>query len=119
MGEELARAGTHGPGFAVHNDINGGYLNRLATPPTGPLWIRAPGGPTKGTSSMPSPLQVLARLTAAGVTGGLLTTGLTALPATADDRPLPAGRVAGSRTPSSPATPRPAWPSASTPGPPS
>ena len=43
---------------------------------------------------MPSPLQVLARLTAAGVTGGLLLTGLTALPATADDRPLPPGRIA-------------------------
>ena len=45
---------------------------------------------------MTSPRQVLARLTAAGVTGGLLLTGLTtvtALPATADDRPLPAGRT--------------------------
>ena len=31
MGEELAHAGVHGPGFAVHNDIIGGYLNRLAT----------------------------------------------------------------------------------------
>ncbi len=47
---------------------------------------------------MSSPLQVLARLTAAGVTGGLLLTGLTALPATADDRPLPAGRIAKSYT---------------------
>ena len=43
---------------------------------------------------MPSPLQVLARLTAASVTGGLLLTGLTTLPATADDRPLPPGRFA-------------------------
>lgn len=29
--EELAKAGVHGPGFAVHNDINGGYLRRLCT----------------------------------------------------------------------------------------
>ena len=43
---------------------------------------------------MPSPLQVLSRLTAAGVTGGLLLTGLTTVPASADDRPLPPGRVA-------------------------
>ena len=43
---------------------------------------------------MTSPMQVLARLTAAGVTGGLLLAGLTALPAAADDRPLPAGRLA-------------------------
>ena len=43
---------------------------------------------------MPSPLQVLVRLTAAGLTGGLLLTGLTALPAAADDRPLPPGRIA-------------------------
>ena len=28
--EELAKAGAHGPGFAVHNDINGGYLRQLA-----------------------------------------------------------------------------------------
>jgi alkylation response protein AidB-like acyl-CoA dehydrogenase len=28
--EELAKAGVHGPGFAVHNDINGGYLRQLA-----------------------------------------------------------------------------------------
>lgn len=32
LNEELARAGIHGPGFAVHNDINGGYLRRLCTP---------------------------------------------------------------------------------------
>ena len=45
---------------------------------------------------MTSPRQVLARLTAAGVTGGLLLTGLTTVtapPASADDRPLPAGRT--------------------------
>ena len=47
---------------------------------------------------MPSPLQVLVRLTAAGVTGGLLLTGLAAFPATADDRPLPAGRIAKAYT---------------------
>ena len=41
---------------------------------------------------MTSPMRVLARLTAAGMTGGLLLSGLTALPAAADDRPLPAGR---------------------------
>ncbi|WP_301175784.1 acyl-CoA dehydrogenase family protein [Actinomadura geliboluensis] len=29
--EELAKAGIHGPGFAVHNDINGGYLRQLCT----------------------------------------------------------------------------------------
>lgn len=29
--EELAKAGVHGPGFAVHNDINGGYLRQLCT----------------------------------------------------------------------------------------
>ena len=28
LGEELARAGVHGPGFAVHNDIIGPYLDR-------------------------------------------------------------------------------------------
>ena len=32
MNEELARAGAHGPGFSVHNDINGQYLQRLASP---------------------------------------------------------------------------------------
>src|SRR5258708_16022343 len=29
--EELAKAGATGPGFAVHNDINGPYLQRLGT----------------------------------------------------------------------------------------
>jgi len=31
MNEELARAGAHGPGFSVHNDIVGQYLVRLVT----------------------------------------------------------------------------------------
>ncbi|HEY2442719.1 MAG TPA: acyl-CoA dehydrogenase family protein [Streptosporangiaceae bacterium] len=31
LGEELARAGAHGPGFTVHNDIIGPYLQRLGT----------------------------------------------------------------------------------------
>jgi alkylation response protein AidB-like acyl-CoA dehydrogenase len=39
MGEELARAGVHGPGFAVHNDINGGYLSRLATDEQKQRWL--------------------------------------------------------------------------------
>jgi LysM repeat protein len=43
-------------------------------------------------------MQVFARLTAAGVTGGLLLTGLTTLPAAADDRPLPPGRFAKTYT---------------------
>ena len=32
LGEELAAAGATGPAFAVHNDINGQYFNRLCTP---------------------------------------------------------------------------------------
>ncbi len=39
MGEELARAGAHGPGFAVHNDVNGGYLNRLTTDEQKERWL--------------------------------------------------------------------------------
>jgi acyl-CoA dehydrogenase len=39
MNEELARAGVHGPGFAVHNDINGGYLMRLATDEQKQRWL--------------------------------------------------------------------------------
>jgi alkylation response protein AidB-like acyl-CoA dehydrogenase len=31
LGEEMTRAGAHGPGFSVHNDINGQYLARLCT----------------------------------------------------------------------------------------
>ena len=37
--EELARAGTTGPGFAVHNDINGQYFRRLCTPEQGDRWL--------------------------------------------------------------------------------
>lgn len=39
MGEELARAGVHGPGFAVHNDIIGGYLSRLTTDEQKRRWL--------------------------------------------------------------------------------
>jgi alkylation response protein AidB-like acyl-CoA dehydrogenase len=39
LNEELARAGTHGPGFAVHNDINGQYLLRLATDEQRERWL--------------------------------------------------------------------------------
>jgi acyl-CoA dehydrogenase len=39
MNEELARAGAHGPGFSVHNDINGQYLQRLATPGQRDRWL--------------------------------------------------------------------------------
>jgi len=37
--EELAKAGVHGPGFAVHNDINGGYLRQLCTPEQKRRWL--------------------------------------------------------------------------------
>jgi acyl-CoA dehydrogenase len=37
--EELARAGATGPGFAVHNDINGQYFRRLATPEQCERWL--------------------------------------------------------------------------------
>jgi alkylation response protein AidB-like acyl-CoA dehydrogenase len=39
LNEEQARAGAHGPGFAVHNDINGQYLMRLATPEQCQRWL--------------------------------------------------------------------------------
>ena len=39
MNEELARAGAHGPGFSVHNDINGQYLQRLASPEQCERWL--------------------------------------------------------------------------------
>ena len=39
MNEELARAGAHGPGFSVHNDIIGQYLQRLATPEQCQRWL--------------------------------------------------------------------------------
>ena len=37
--EELARAGATGPAFSVHNDINGQYLRRLASPEQGERWL--------------------------------------------------------------------------------
>jgi acyl-CoA dehydrogenase len=39
MDEELARAGAHGPGFSVHNDIVGQYLVRLVTPEQAQRWL--------------------------------------------------------------------------------
>jgi alkylation response protein AidB-like acyl-CoA dehydrogenase len=39
LNEELARAGAHGPGFSVHNDINGQYLLRLASPEQCRRWL--------------------------------------------------------------------------------
>jgi alkylation response protein AidB-like acyl-CoA dehydrogenase len=39
LGEELARAGAPGPGFAVHNDIIGPYLQRLCTPQQAGRWL--------------------------------------------------------------------------------
>src|SRR5215469_12863305 len=39
MNEELARAGANGPGFSVHNDINGQYLQRLASPEQCQRWL--------------------------------------------------------------------------------
>ncbi len=39
MNEEFARAGATGPGFAVHNDINGQYFSRLCTPGQRDRWL--------------------------------------------------------------------------------
>src|SRR6266568_2017466 len=39
LGEELARSGAHGPAFAVHNDINGSYLKKLATEEQKDRWL--------------------------------------------------------------------------------
>jgi long-chain-acyl-CoA dehydrogenase len=39
LNEELARASAHGPGFSVHNDINGQYLLRLASPEQRERWL--------------------------------------------------------------------------------
>jgi alkylation response protein AidB-like acyl-CoA dehydrogenase len=39
LNEEMARAGTTGPGFAVHNDINGQYFRRLCTPEQAERWL--------------------------------------------------------------------------------
>lgn len=37
--EELVKAGVHGPGFAVHNDINGAYLLTLCTEEQKRRWL--------------------------------------------------------------------------------
>ncbi|HXP18367.1 MAG TPA: acyl-CoA dehydrogenase family protein [Streptosporangiaceae bacterium] len=39
LNEELTRAGAHGPGFSVHNDINGQYFRRLVTPEQAARWL--------------------------------------------------------------------------------
>ncbi|WP_067455563.1 acyl-CoA dehydrogenase family protein [Actinomadura macra] len=39
LNEELAKSGMHGPGFGVHNDINGGYLRQLCTPEQKARWL--------------------------------------------------------------------------------
>jgi alkylation response protein AidB-like acyl-CoA dehydrogenase len=39
LNEELARAGVHGPGFAVHNDINGAYFRTLCTDEQKQRWL--------------------------------------------------------------------------------
>ena len=39
LDEELAVAGATGPGFAVHNDINGHYFSQLATPEQRERWL--------------------------------------------------------------------------------
>jgi alkylation response protein AidB-like acyl-CoA dehydrogenase len=39
LNEELAKAGANGPGFSVHNDINGQYFARLCTPEQRERWL--------------------------------------------------------------------------------
>src|SRR5207245_608275 len=39
LNEELTRVGAHGPGFSVHNDINGHYFRRLVTPEQAERWL--------------------------------------------------------------------------------
>jgi len=39
LGEEMTRAGANGPGFSVHNDINGQYLLRLCTEEQRRRWL--------------------------------------------------------------------------------
>ena len=39
LNEELARAGAHGPGFQVHNDIVGRYRSRLGTQEQRERWL--------------------------------------------------------------------------------
>lgn len=38
--EEMSRSGFSGPGFSVHNDINGQYMHRLCTPEQRERWLR-------------------------------------------------------------------------------
>ncbi|MFD0900706.1 acyl-CoA dehydrogenase family protein [Actinomadura sediminis] len=39
LNEEFAKAGVHGPGFSVHNDINGGYLRQLCNDEQQARWF--------------------------------------------------------------------------------
>jgi alkylation response protein AidB-like acyl-CoA dehydrogenase len=39
MNEEFSRAGAHGPGFVVHNEMIGPYLERLCTPEQRERWL--------------------------------------------------------------------------------
>jgi acyl-CoA dehydrogenase len=39
LNEEMTRAGAHGPGFSVHNDINGHYFKRLMTEQQAQRWM--------------------------------------------------------------------------------
>ena len=39
LNEELAKVGAHGPGFAVHNDINGSYLLKLCNEEQKRRWL--------------------------------------------------------------------------------
>ena len=39
LNEEMTRAGANGPGFSVHNDINGQYFRRLVTPEQADRWL--------------------------------------------------------------------------------
>ena len=39
LNEEMARAGAHGPGFIVHNDIVGHYLSKLGTEEQKQRWL--------------------------------------------------------------------------------
>ena len=39
LNEEMTQAGAHGPGFSVHNDINGQYFQRLASPEQCQRWL--------------------------------------------------------------------------------
>jgi alkylation response protein AidB-like acyl-CoA dehydrogenase len=39
MNEEFSRAGAHGPGFLVHNEMIGPYLERLCTPQQRERWL--------------------------------------------------------------------------------